>query len=46
VRTLSVAFREVQAGQREPDPQDSVHDLLWFTPRLDDSDPCAAFRKG
>jgi len=42
VRVVSVAFREVQAGQQEPPaPEEATHDLLWFTPRLDDDDPCA-----
>lgn len=40
---VSVAFREVQAGQTEPG--DGPHDYLWFTPRLDDDDPCARMPK-
>jgi uncharacterized iron-regulated protein len=45
VRVVSVAFREVQASQQEPPPSEEAnHDLLWFTPRLDDDDPCARMR--
>jgi uncharacterized iron-regulated protein len=46
VRTLSIAFREVQAGQQEPEaPGAGPHDIVWFTPRLDDEDPCARMGK-
>ncbi|HEY6080991.1 MAG TPA: ChaN family lipoprotein [Polyangiaceae bacterium] len=47
---LSVAMQEVDSARRdardyqEPDPQASVFDYLWFTPRLSDDDPCAAFK--
>ncbi|MCS6901115.1 MAG: ChaN family lipoprotein [Myxococcales bacterium] len=45
VQVVSVAFREVQASQQEPPPpEEASHDLLWFTPRLDDDDPCARIR--
>lgn len=41
----SVAFVEVRAGL---DPQQgepgAVADYVWYTPRLDDTDPCAEFR--
>lgn len=41
-----VLFREVDADT--PDPaayDDEGADFLWFTPRVDDADPCEEFRK-
>lgn len=46
VRVVSVAFREVQAAQQEPGAKgENPFDFLWFTPRLDDEDPCARMGK-
>ncbi len=43
---LSIAFLEVEAGRAEPAPEYAAsYDLVWFTPRVDREDPCAAFRK-
>ncbi len=43
----SVSFREVaDAGREASDYAGSEQaDYVWFTPRLDDSDPCDAFRE-
>jgi uncharacterized iron-regulated protein len=47
---VSVALVEVQTGQTDPasytpaSPSAPYH-YLWFTPRLTDEDPCAAFGK-
>lgn len=44
---LAVAFVEVRAGEQDTaayeafDPR--LFDYVWFTPRVDDKDPCAAF---
>lgn len=40
---ISVAFAEVADGQTAP-PSDSPFDYVWFTPRLDDLDPCEKFK--
>jgi uncharacterized iron-regulated protein len=42
----SIAFREVTRGNRDPRGGDTAaYDYVWFTPRVDDEDPCAAFNK-
>jgi uncharacterized iron-regulated protein len=41
----TVLFTEVVAGQEEPAPYDEGADYLWFTPRVDDVDPCEKFRE-
>lgn len=48
---LSVAVQEVYGSRREPQDYLERHphsappfDYLWFTPRLSDDDPCAAFK--
>ena len=45
---LSVAFIEVVADHVDPSDYATesghrIYDFVWFTPRLDDADPCAAF---
>lgn len=43
---MSLAFREVQSGQKEPaayTANEGPFDFVWFTPRASDEDPCAAF---
>ncbi|RYE83893.1 MAG: hypothetical protein EOO75_18775 [Myxococcales bacterium] len=40
---LSVAFREVSHDQGQPG--DEPYDVVWFTPRLSDEDPCATMMK-
>lgn len=40
---VSVAFVEVTKGQDAP--PDLPYDLVWFTPRVDDSDPCEKMMK-
>jgi uncharacterized iron-regulated protein len=49
---ISVAFLEVSQDVREPtayatrfDRQTLPFDYVWFTPRVDDQDPCAAFEE-
>ena len=49
---VSVAFLEVRSGAVQPTaylPESAgplpVYDYVWFTPRLSDEDPCAAFQK-
>lgn len=45
-RTLVVAFAEVAPGVTSPveyAPPDA-YDFLWFTPRVDEPDPCEQFR--
>lgn len=51
-RTLSIAFIEVASGANTLADYGSRYaakalpfDIVWFTPRLDDDDPCEAFRK-
>jgi len=39
---LSLAFLEVPA---DPAELDASFDLVWFTPRVDDHDPCERFRE-
>lgn len=47
----SLVFAEVRPGLDDPraalDPEEGQgpHDLVWFTPRLDDDDPCERFRE-
>jgi uncharacterized iron-regulated protein len=41
--TASVAFLEVAPGAGLPEPR--VFDYVWFTPRVDDRDPCERFRE-
>jgi uncharacterized iron-regulated protein len=41
----TVLFTEVAAGQDEPAPYDEGADYLWFTPRVDDIDPCEKYRE-
>jgi len=47
---VSIAFAEVEAGKNEPTAYASrwnatvlPFDFVWFTPRANDDDPCAAF---
>jgi uncharacterized iron-regulated protein len=49
---ISVAFLEVSQDRLEPTPysarfrrQTLPFDYIWFTPRVDDDDPCAAFEQ-
>jgi uncharacterized iron-regulated protein len=49
---VSIAFLEVASGVVEPPAYASTFhvdtlpfDFVWFTPRVDDSDPCAEFKK-
>lgn len=42
---VSIAFREVVAGETDPTKTDWPYDLVWFTPRADDIDPCVRFRE-
>jgi uncharacterized iron-regulated protein len=43
---LSVAFVEVRPGRTNPTDysQSGLFDVLWFTARVDDEDPCVKFR--
>jgi uncharacterized iron-regulated protein len=41
VRVVSIALLEVQDDVRRP-PADLPYDYVWFTPRVDDRDPCAS----
>jgi len=48
----SVAFMEVEASRTEPDAYAGImgsarlpFDYVWFTPRMDDDDPCEKFRR-
>lgn len=43
---LVVAFVEVDPGQADPRAffEDENYDVVWFTPRAEREDPCAAFR--
>jgi uncharacterized iron-regulated protein len=45
-KVLSVAFVEVQPGRTEPAAysQTGLFDVLWFTARMEDDDPCVKFR--
>ena len=40
-----VAFVEVRDSEAEPAAYDAPADYVWFVPRVDDEDPCAAFAK-
>ena len=43
---VSIAFREVAHDSADPHVLDvAAYDYVWFTPRVDDEDPCAAFDK-
>jgi uncharacterized iron-regulated protein len=42
--TLSIAWTEVQPGVESPADYDLGADLLWFTPRVDEDDPCEKFK--
>lgn len=51
-RVVSVAFIEVDGDRSDPrdysradDAEVIPYDFLWFTPRDNDDDPCAAFRE-
>ena len=51
-RVASVAFVEVEHGTRSPGAYAArfgsktlPFDYVWFTPRLDDDDPCEKFKK-
>lgn len=53
-RVVSVAFVEVREGVTDPFAPDVANaadetldafDVVWFTPRLDDDDPCAKYRE-
>lgn len=41
---LSIAFVEVQPGDNDPATYDTGADLVWFTPRWGDDDPCETMR--
>ena len=50
-RVLTLAFVEVPRGAADtPDPAERAaelgaeYDLVWFTPRVDDEDPCQRFQ--
>jgi uncharacterized iron-regulated protein len=52
VRIVSVAFLEVSAGEVEPRAYAAgferdvlPYDYVWFTPRVDDVDPCEKFKE-
>ena len=40
----SLAFLEVTPGTTAP-PGGMPYDYVWYTPRVDDRDPCERFRK-
>lgn len=40
-----VAFREVIAGETDPASYGEPADYVWFTPRVEDVDPCETFRE-
>ena len=42
--TAALAFVEVDAGTPAP-PASAPFDYLWFTPRVDERDPCERFRR-
>lgn len=51
-KVLSVAFVEARSGKDEPGQYGEAwgapappFDVVWFTPRLDDADPCLAFKR-
>jgi hypothetical protein len=39
-RVVSIGLLEVQDELRRP-PEGLPYDYVWFTPRVDDRDPCA-----
>jgi uncharacterized iron-regulated protein len=39
-RVASLAWREVMAGASDPATMELPFDMVWFTPRVDDRDPC------
>jgi uncharacterized iron-regulated protein len=41
----TVLLTEVVAGQEDPAAYDEGADYLWFTPRVDDVDPCEKYRE-
>ena len=50
-KVVSVAFLEVQNGRLEPtayasqrERRELPFDYVWFTPRVDNADPCEKFR--
>ncbi|MGH6900516.1 MAG: ChaN family lipoprotein [Geminicoccaceae bacterium] len=43
-RVVSIGLLEVQDEVRRP-PADLPYDYVWFTPRVDDRDPCAAHER-
>ena len=44
--TLSITFVEVSDHLAEALPDlERAYDFLWFTPRVDDLDPCERFKK-
>ena len=44
--TLSIGLIEVQSGQTQPLGYDLERfDYTWFTPRLDDEDPCQKYKR-
>jgi uncharacterized iron-regulated protein len=46
---LTLSFREVVRGETDPNAviegQGAQFDLIWFTPRLDEHDPCERYRE-
>src|SRR5262249_10288271 len=45
-RVLAVAFIEVSAAATTDQPDlERAYDFLWFTPRVDDLDPCQRFKR-
>lgn len=44
-RVASVAFVEVSRDARAPEAYAMPVEYLWFTPRVDDTDPCERFRE-
>lgn len=47
LRVVSIAFVEVARGETEPRAylEDGAFDLVWFTLRVDEGDPCEEMRK-
>jgi hypothetical protein len=44
-KILTIAFREVDSARADAERYlaPGTFDYVWFTPRLDDEDPCARF---
>ena len=42
--SVTVSFREVADGETDPAAYDEPADFVWFTPRVDDVDPCERFK--